>query len=77
MKYLAGLLLVQFNVIALGFIVAWGGGLITNEQYRLRMISADFEREACVRKHTILLDQIKKEGLFKRLGLNAQPWLAR
>lgn len=35
----------------------------------------DLEWKACETKHTILKRAIRREGLWKRLGLPGQPWL--
>ena len=43
--------------------------------YRAETVDLTFRLEQCKTSHRGLLTTIKKENLWKRLGLEGQPWL--
>lgn len=75
LKFLAGLNLLLSALVLAGFLASramdYGDAAVNWRAAR----AAEFTLEVCEKKHETLLRQIKKEGLWKRLGLPAQPWL--
>lgn len=43
--------------------------------YRTAMVEKH-ERRVCEQRHSMLLTAIRREGLWQRLGMDSQPWLA-
>ena len=49
--------------------------LADSGHYQRLAQAADADRAGCELSHRTLLRNIQREGLWRRLGLNAQPWL--
>lgn len=75
MRFLASILLLQLNILALGFMLAWGSGLMQAYNWRAEVVQYKYELNRRNQQHHMLLDAIRKEGLWKRLGLDGQPWM--
>ena len=43
--------------------------------YRAETVDLSHRLEVCETKQRALVTQIRKEGLWKRLGMEGQPWL--
>lgn len=64
------------SVLLLGsFAVERWTGIQSAGFYLRESIANKAEWDRCELKRTQLLKQIRKEGLWKRLGLKSQPWL--
>lgn len=63
-------------VLGLGLVLYILGGGVTDAAYWWREAKVnEFERGDCQRRHAVLIKQIKKEGLWARLGMPGQPHL--
>lgn len=75
LRFLAGLVLLEAavmgGVIAARDVFALDDALV----YQREAAANRFYAEKCEKKHETLLRQVKREGLWRRLGLGAQPWL--
>lgn len=74
-QLLVGFLLVQLNVLLLVGAFVWATGVHDAYQMYYRAVTAEMERDAVVGKHEMLKRYIKREGLWKRLGMDRQPHL--
>ena len=50
-------------------------GLHDASVYRAETVDLSHQLGVCETKHRALLGSIRKEGLWKRLGMEGQPWL--
>jgi len=74
-RMLLGVNLVLTAVLLGGVLVHYGLALDEAIHYRHEAEMNRAEWEACQVQHRTLLTYIQREGLWKRLGLDAQPWL--
>lgn len=74
-RYLTTVILAEVAAGLAMLLAAWGSGLLTEQSYRNLVYVADHERRVCAQKHDQLLRQIRREGLWRRLGMDGQPWL--
>lgn len=74
-EFLIGLNLTLVAVLLFCVNLTWLTGLRDALVYRYESQDIQFQLERCERKHQGLLTAIKREGLWKRLGLAEQPWL--
>lgn len=75
LRFLAGLNLCLLAVLLVTNAVGQTTNLTDAARYWREAGANAAEWQACEQKHSTLLKQIKKEGLWKRLGMGGQPWL--
>lgn len=74
-RLLAGVLLAQLNLILVIGAFVWVTGIHDARQQYARALTAETERDMILGKHEMLKRYIKREGLWKRLGMDQQPYL--
>jgi len=74
-KVLVAIVLLEMAMIGLVISLRDVFDLQTAAYWQRQYYSEHFENDVCNRKHTTLIKQIKKEGLWTRLGMGGQPWL--
>ena len=75
LRFLAGVnLLLLAGLLGLRLFAETTDRVDAAAQWRLAKTN-EFEWTRCETKHRTLLRYIRKEGLWRRLGLDGQPWL--
>jgi hypothetical protein len=71
------LILILAEIAMVGGALSVAGALNVWDAYKWRQeaIMANWERNECQTKHRILVESIRKEGLWRRMGMPGQPWL--
>ena len=75
LRFLVG---VNLLLLALGLtlaLVTYGTQLYDADKWWRAAQANGFELNLCEQKHTTLLKQIRREGLWNRVGLRGMPWL--
>ena len=74
-NFLIALCLFEAATIGLVFSLRQVFDLHTDAYWQRQYYAEHFEARACGSKHQQLVKQIKKEGLWARMGMAGQPWL--
>lgn len=74
-RFLVALCLFEAATMGLVISLAWTLDLWSAARWQRLYYAERFEGEVCERKHDQLVKQIRKEGLWARLGMSGQPWL--
>ena len=75
LKLLIGLNLTLLAGLLAITLLSWGTDLYQSAVWWRAAKANEAEWRACESKHNSLTRQIKKEGLWRRLGMPGQPWL--
>ncbi len=73
--FLVDVLLVQLVLAGSLALLALVGEFHSGRYWYYEAVSLRQELGACQLKHTQLIKQIKREGLWTRLAMGGQPWL--
>ena len=75
LRTLAAVLLLE-GILIMGLdLTARATGLHDADRWWRAAQANELEWHTCVKKHETLKRQIKREGLWRRMGMDQQPWL--